>query len=150
MFTFRNALNEGINNRIASQSPQPATLAELVEHARDLDRYWRMYAKTPNKDSRHISEISVNDSYTEINATQPSSYEAPIQYKKLTPEQHRFRKENHLCFYYGKGGHSAGGCPAAANKKLPRSSKIQQVFPIEEDYEEMNQLEVPSFLTSPL
>ena len=31
MFTFRNALNGAINNWIASQSPQPATLAELVE-----------------------------------------------------------------------------------------------------------------------
>jgi len=150
MFTFRNALNEGINNQIASQSPQPATLAELVERARDLDRYWRMYAKPSNKDSHRISEISVNDSYTEINATQSSPYETPIQYKRLTSEQRHFRKENHLCFYCGKSGHSAGSCPTAANKKCSCSSKIQQVFPVKEDYEEMDQLEVPSFSASPL
>jgi len=33
MFTFHNALNGAISNKIASQSPQPTTLAELVEHA---------------------------------------------------------------------------------------------------------------------
>jgi len=33
MFTFHNALNGAISNKIASQSPQPATLAELVECA---------------------------------------------------------------------------------------------------------------------
>jgi len=33
MFTFHNAINSAISNKIASQSPQPATLAELVEHA---------------------------------------------------------------------------------------------------------------------
>jgi len=33
MFTFCNALNGAISNKIASQSPQPATLAELVEQA---------------------------------------------------------------------------------------------------------------------
>jgi len=33
MFTFRNAINNAISNKIASQSPQPATLAELVERA---------------------------------------------------------------------------------------------------------------------
>jgi len=33
MFTFCNALNGAISNKIASQSPQPATLAELVERA---------------------------------------------------------------------------------------------------------------------
>jgi len=31
MFTFHNALNGAISNKIASQSPQPATLAEMVE-----------------------------------------------------------------------------------------------------------------------
>jgi len=45
MFTFRNALNGAISNKIASQSPQPATLAELVECACDLDRNWCMYTK---------------------------------------------------------------------------------------------------------
>jgi len=45
MFTFRNALNGAISNKIASQLPQPATLAELVERTRDLNQNWRMYAK---------------------------------------------------------------------------------------------------------
>ena len=45
MFTFRNALNGAISNKIASQSPQPATLAKLVECACDLDRNWCIYTK---------------------------------------------------------------------------------------------------------
>jgi len=32
MFTFCNTINSAISNKIASQSPQPATLAKLVEH----------------------------------------------------------------------------------------------------------------------
>jgi len=80
MFMFQNALNGAINNWIASQSPQPATLAELVEHAHDLDKYWRMYAKPPDsQENLHISELSVENSYTEINATQQSPYEPPIK-----------------------------------------------------------------------
>ena len=149
MFAFRNALHEDINNRIASQSPQPATLAELVERARDLDRYWRMYAKpSDNQELCCISELSVENSYTEVNATQSSSYETPVLRKKLTSEQRRFRRENNLCFYCGKEGHSAGGCPHA-NKRSFHKPIIQQVLPIKED-EEMDQYEVPSFLDSPL
>jgi len=80
IFTFQNALNGAINNQIASQSPQPATLAELVEHTCDLDKYWRMYAKPPDSQGNlHISKLSVENSYTEINATQQSSYEPPIR-----------------------------------------------------------------------
>ena len=151
MFTFRNALNEGINNRIASQSPQPATLAELVERARDLDRYWRMYAKpSNNRDSRHINELSGDYSPTDINATQLSSYETPIQRKRLTQEQRHYRKENNLCFYCGNGGHSAGGCPIAAESRY--KSKLQQVFPLEEeeDDDKTDRYEVLSFPASPL
>src|SRR3979490_3303428 len=78
MFTFRNALNEDINNRIASQSPQPITLADLVERARDLDRYWRMYAKPINQGNAHVNELSGGYNPTDINATQSSSFETPI------------------------------------------------------------------------
>ena len=59
MFTFRNTLNGAISNKIASQSPQPATLTELVERARDLDRYWCMYAKPMNNQGNlHINNLS--------------------------------------------------------------------------------------------
>jgi len=149
MFAFRNALNEDINNRIASQSPQPATLAELVARARDLDRYWRMYAKPTNQRNIYINELSGNYSPTDINATQPSAYETPILRKRLTSEQRHYRKENNLCFYCGQSGHSAGGCLQAA-KKSRYKPRIQQVFPVDEDNEEMDQLESPSFPDSPL
>jgi len=110
-----------------------------------------MYARlSHNQGSHHIGEISVDNSYTEINATQSPPYEPPIQYKKLTSEQRRFRKENDLCFYCGKAGHTAGSCPIAKITKSSRPTKIQQVFPVEDDYEEMDQSETPSFRASPL
>jgi len=124
MFTFRNALNGAINNRIASQSPQPATLVELVERARDLDRYWCMYAKLPdNQGNLNISELSVKNSYTEINATQPSVYELPVRRAKLTQEQRQYCIDNHLCFYCGQEGHSIFGCNHP-DKKPPRQPMI--------------------------
>jgi len=150
MFTFRNTLNGAINNQIASQSPQPATLAELVECARDLDRYWRMYAKLlDSQGNLRISELSVKNSYTEINATQPSIYEPPVRRAKLTKEQRQYHIDNHLCFYCRQEGHSIFGCNHP-DKKPPRQPMIRQVFPIEENDEEMDQDEGLSFPDSPL
>jgi len=150
MFAFRNALNEDINNWIASQSPQPATLAELVARARDLDRYWRMYAKPTSRGNTHVNELSGDYSPTDINATQSSSYEPPILRQRLTSKQRRYRKENNLCFYCGQDGHSAGGCPLA-NKRSCNKPKIQQVFPLEEeDDDKTDRYEALSFPASPL
>jgi len=94
MFTFRNALNRAISNKIASQSPQPATLAKLVERARDLDQNWHMYAKPlGNQGNQHqgrnprICELSVENSNAEINATQGQHCPPFKQQGKLTPEQ---------------------------------------------------------------
>jgi len=76
MFTFHNAINSAISNKIASQSPQPVTLAELVERACNLDRNWRMYAKPlGNQGNQHqghnprICKLSAENSNAEINAT---------------------------------------------------------------------------------
>ena len=124
MFTFRNTLNGAINNWIASQSPQPAILAELVERARDLDKYWCMYAKPPDSQGNlHISELSVENSYTEINATQYSPYEPPIRWAKLTKEQRQYCIDNHLCFYCRQEGHSIFGCKYP-DKKPPHQPMI--------------------------
>jgi len=94
MFTFCNALNGAISNKIASQSPQPATLAELVEWARDLDRNWRIYTKLlGNQGNQHqgrnpqIHELSAENSNAEINATQGQCHPPFKKYGKLTPEQ---------------------------------------------------------------
>jgi len=94
MFTFHNALNGAISNKIASQLPQPATLAELVERTQDLDRNWHMYAKPlANQGNQHqgcnphIRELSVENSNTEINATQGQCHPPFKKQGKLTPEQ---------------------------------------------------------------
>jgi len=109
-----------------------------------------MYAKPPDSQGNlHISELSVKNSYTEINATQHSPYEPPVQQAKLAPEQHQYHIDNHLCFYCRQEGHSIFGCQHP-DKKPPRQPMIQQVFPIKEDDDKMDQYEVPSFPASPL
>jgi len=94
MFTFRNVLNRAISNKIASQSPQPATLAELVECAQDLDRNWHMYAKPLGNQGNQcqgcnpqIRELSAENSNAEINTTQGQCRPLFKTYGKLTPKQ---------------------------------------------------------------
>jgi len=107
MFTFCNALNGAISNKIASQSPQPATLAELVERAWDLDRNWHMYAKLLGNQGNqchnpHICELSAENSNTEINTTQGQHHTLFKKQGKLMLEQCQYRFDNNLCMYCGK------------------------------------------------
>jgi len=124
MFTFRNALNGAISNKIASQSPQPVTLAELVQRARDLDRNWRMYAKPLGNQGNqrqghnpHVRELSAENSDAVINATQGQRRPPFKKRGKLTPEQRQYRFDNNLCMYCGKQGHKAIDCKAPRQKR---------------------------------
>jgi len=142
MFTFRNAINSTISNKIASQSPQPATLAELVERAQDLDRNWRMYAKPLGNQGTQrqghnprVRELSAENSNAEINATQGQRCTPFKKCRKLTPEQQQYHFDNNLCMYCSKQGHKAIDCKAPGQKK-PRTSfmlKVQQMDTIPED-----------------
>jgi len=133
MFTFHNAINSAISNKIASQSPQPATLAELVEHARDLNQNWRMYTKPLGNQGTqcqgccpHICELSVENSNAEINTTQGQRRTPFKKHGRLTPEQHQYRFDNNLCMYCGKQGHKAIDCKAPRQKR-PGTSFMPKV-----------------------
>jgi len=133
MFTFRNAINSAISNKIASQSPQPATLAELVEQACDLDRNWHMYAKPlGNQGNQHqghnpqIHKLSAENSNAEINATQGQCCPLFKKQGKLTPEQCQYCFDNNLCMYCSKQGHKAIDCKAPRQKR-PRTSFTPKV-----------------------
>jgi len=124
MFTFRNALNGAISNKIASQSPQPATLAELVERAQDLDRNWRMYAKPLGNQGNQrqmrnpwVHELSTENSNVEINATQGQRRTLFKKQGKLTPKQCQYHFDNNLCMYCSKQGHKAIDCKAPGQKR---------------------------------
>jgi len=142
MFTFCNALNGAISNKIASQSPQPATLAELVECARDLDRNWRMYTKPLGNQGNqcqghnpHVRKLSVENSNAEINATQGQCHTLFKKCGKLTSEQRQYCFDNNLCMYCGKQGHKAINCKAPRQKRPGTSftPKVQQMDTIQEE-----------------
>jgi len=148
MFTFCNTINSAISNKIASQSPQPATLAELVECARDLDQNWHMYAKPLGNQGTQrqgcnpcVCELSAENSNAEINATQGQHHTPFKKRGKLTPEQCQYRFNNNLCMYCGKQGHKAINCKAPRQKR-PRSSftlKVRQMDTVpEEDLDKLS------------
>jgi len=148
MFTFCNALNGAINQKIASQSPQPATLAELVEHARDLDWNWHMYAKPlGNQGTQHqgrnprICELSAENGNAEINATQGQRRTPFKKHGKLTPKQCQYCFDNNLCMYCSKQGHKAIDCKAPGQKRPGTSftPKVRQMDTVpEEDLDKLS------------
>jgi hypothetical protein len=75
MFAFRNCLNLKLHNKIVALSPQPNTMAALVDKARDLDRHWHMYAPTRSNATRRpqnpcIRELTQETATAEISMTQ--------------------------------------------------------------------------------
>jgi hypothetical protein len=47
MYVFRKNLNQSLHQKIIQMSPQPNTMATLVQAARDLDKNWCMFAGPP-------------------------------------------------------------------------------------------------------
>jgi len=43
MYAFRNCINSALQQKLVALSPQPATLPDLIDKARDLDRSFRMF-----------------------------------------------------------------------------------------------------------
>ena len=73
---FRKNLNSQLHNKILQISPQPATLADLVKKARELDKNWRIFARntggTPCRNPR-VQEISRQTPAAKINTTHVAS-----------------------------------------------------------------------------
>jgi hypothetical protein len=153
MFAFRNALNRSLHDKIVSLSPQPDTLALLVEKARELDRNWRMFAPVRTgpplrrPQNPRIREIASETPTAEISATQgrrsPSN---ASRRKKLTPEEYKRRRDLNLCLYCGKEGHQAATCTARPNTRpnpafQKAGAQMRQV--------DMGQIEDPSTQDQP-
>jgi hypothetical protein len=45
MYTFHQALPQGLNDKLVGVSPAPTTLTTLVEHARLFDQQWQMWRR---------------------------------------------------------------------------------------------------------
>ena len=120
MYAFRSCLNPRLHNKIMALSPQPDTMALLVKKACNLDRHWHMYAPTRSNATCHpqnprIRELTQETATAEISATQ--GCRNPPRKGKLTPEEHKWCWDNHLCMYCGKEGHQALACTAKPNQR---------------------------------
>ena len=79
MFAFRNNLNGALNQKMTLLTPQPTTLANAVEKARDFDHNWQLYAGPGNSNrgpprrgnnNARVHEVTTQEApNAEINAT---------------------------------------------------------------------------------
>jgi hypothetical protein len=140
MYAFRKNLNSSLHQKIIQITPQPTTLAALVDKARDLDRNWRLYGNAQNSFCRsqgprrnqnaRIQELDTGEApNAEINATQTKG---KFQRRgRLTPGEQKHHMDNNLCLYCGKPGHKAIECKAPPNKQP--GTKLRQVDTIPEE-----------------
>jgi len=147
MYAFRKNLNQSLHQKIVQMSPQPNTMATLVQAARDLDKNWRMFAGPPRLGPRRPGIRALdNKPNPEINAFQGK----PKKQGKLTPEERKHHMDNNLCLYCGKPGHKAQDCRAPPNRfpKAPirRINTIpEEDKPIEKPDAEINVLDSNQF-----
>jgi hypothetical protein len=119
MFAFRKNLPEALHNKLLGLSPQPTTLAALVEKTRAFDNAYHLYKQ--NRPAR--SEPRGRNARTLTTEERPS---AAINYAnleaaegKITPEEREQRFREKLCLYCGRPNHRAKEC----RKKLARTGK---------------------------
>jgi hypothetical protein len=110
MFAFRKALPQALHQKIMGISPQPATLDDLADKAREFDRVWRLYTNPAFvQGGRHgpaNRAMTTEEDTTQVNATTTR----PQIGGKLSKEEKDRRFKEKLCFYCGKPGHSAKEC----------------------------------------
>jgi hypothetical protein len=147
MYAFRRNLNQSLHQKIIQMSPQPATMADLVKAARDLDKNWRMFAGPIRSRSRCPNIRALDDKpNTEINAFQGK----PKKRGKLTPAERKHHMDNNLCLYCGKPRHKAQDCQAPPNR-FPKApirridTILEEDKPIEKPDAKINVLDSNQF-----
>ena len=125
MYAFRKWINSALQQKLVALSPQPATLADLVDKARDLDRSFHMftpwsYSSSCGRGRGHftprIQELTGEENPTaEINATcrcgtTCGQGHGSFKQGRLSPEERECRFKEKLCMYCGKPGHIALNC----------------------------------------
>ena len=121
-------------------SPQPTTLAGLVEKAREIDNNWRTFGSLGGQGQRSsnfrrnnnpkVQEVINKDA--EVNATRGRTT-PPKRHGHLTPGERQHRIDNNLCLYCGKPRHKAIECTVPPNKHP--GTKLRQVETAERDEE---------------
>ena len=133
MFAFRKALPMALHQKIIGVSPQPTTLADLVEKAREFDRVWRLYSNpafTRNSGPRNRA-MTTEDDHIQANATTTPR----PQMGKISKEEKDRRFKEKLCFYCGKANHTARECRVkksqfaqGSTNRRPQSTRPRQDF----------------------
>ncbi len=114
MFAFRRNLNPALHNKLLTLSPQPATLAALVEKARQFDQLYQLY-NSPAFTQRgaRVRSSTTNNDPIQINA---SGTFTPTQPRgPLSKEERERRFKEKLCLYCGKPNHMAKECRQKKN-----------------------------------
>jgi len=146
MYAFRRCINLALQQKLVALSPQPATLPDLVDKARDLDRSFRMFTPRSYTTSTgggrgrgrftpRIRAMEEEEPTVEINVTRRQgqfrgrSRGTSFRQGKLSPEERERRFREKLCMYCSKPGHIATNCNLG---KRPRTS-LRQMDSIPED-----------------
>ena len=135
-----------LHAKLMGISPLPATLADLVDKAREFDRVYRMVANTAISNASCASSnrqpvsgraVLTEDDSVNVNA---SSSQPPDRAKgRLTKEERDHRFKNNLCLYCGKPGHILKECFAktqAIKARGGRNVKARGAFVEDPDQEE--------------
>jgi len=151
MYAFRRCINTALQQKLVALSPQPATLPDLVDKARDLDRSFCMFAPWSyissegggRRRSRFTPQIQTleEEEPTEINATHERrqfrgrSRGTSLRQGKLSLEERECRFKEKLCMYCGKPGHIATNCNLG---KRPGTSLRQMDSILEDNMDQMS------------
>jgi hypothetical protein len=112
MYAFRQALPQGLNDKLIGVTPAPKTLTELVEKAQEFDQQWQQWRapqnnyssnkpRGPRVRSNATDEPSINLADTNVQST---------KFKRLTKEERQQRIQIGACLYCGEVGHFAKEC----------------------------------------
>jgi hypothetical protein len=155
MYAFRVNLNQGLHTKLLGLSPQPATLTELVEKAREFDRVYHLY-NTPTfraQGQRPMcarSTTTGEESPLQINLYQGEQDERPTnRWGPLSKQERKWRFKEKLCLYCGKPNHMAQECHlrkntigknqnnrSSANRQGTPGTRVRSLATIEETPEE--------------
>ena len=110
---FRKGLNEDVKDRLANALEEPDDLEELISLCVKIDQ--RLYDRRIEK----AGTVKFNTTAPRF-PLRPASGPTPMdlhtaqpqKFKKLTPEENKFRMDNNLCLYCGKKDHKLASCSA--------------------------------------